>query len=326
MPRVIRIPQSVSPNNEVIYTIQAIDLDSSERGNNQLQFSIEPPNPLFTINSLTGQIYAMQKLMPHNDIFKIIVRDRAVKNPLSSSVDVQIEVYNDAVEEVIPLFTSTQYFVQMENSIEPGTTVVMPKAKIPSGGQVWYNISNSHNSKFAIDHQSGRIYSTSRIDYINPRESTHHFLVMAYNKNEMRRYSEAGVVVRLQEMINKCGKFPFSEYYASIKENSPVDMVVIPDLMLMDLNKYSGQNMVYQITEDNSNDNFFIEVQTKDEIITNATLRIKKLIDRDRMPKFLQGIYTLSVSASNHRCTSNIRIKVLVEGKILEYLIFNICI
>ena len=31
------------------------------------------------------------------------------------------------------------------------------------------------------------------------------------------------------------------------------------------------------------------------------------------MPKFLQGIYTLTVSASNHRCTSNIRIKVLIE-------------
>ncbi|KAI2804340.1 hypothetical protein BLOT_003322, partial [Blomia tropicalis] len=313
VPRVIRIPQSVSPNNEVIYTVQAIDLDSSEHGNNQLQFSIEPPNPLFNINANTGQIFALQKLMPHNDIFKIIVRDRAEKNSLSSSIDVQIEVYNDAVEEIIPLFTSTQYFVQMEQSIEPGATVLSPKAKIPSGGQIWYNISSSSNSKFAIDHETGRIYATSRIDYVNARESTHRFIIMAYNKNEMRRFSEAGVVIRLLETSNKCAKFPFSEYYAAIKENSPVDMVVIPDLMLMDLNKYNGQNLAYQITEDNSNDNFYVDVATKGDFVTNATLRIKKTIDRDRMPKFLQGIYTLSLSASNHRCTSNIRIRILIE-------------
>ena len=312
VPRVIRIPQSVTPNSEVIYTVQAIDLDSSDRGNNLLQFSIEPPSPLFNINPLTGQIFALQRLMPHNDIFKIIVRDRAEKNPLSSSVDVQIEVYNDAVEEIIPSFTSTQYIVQVENTIEPGSPVVSPRAKIPSGGQIWYNISSSPHSKFSIDHETGRIFATSRIDYMNARESTFHFLVMAYNKNDKRRFSEASVVIRLLETNNKCAKFPFSEYYASIKENSPVDMVVIPDLVLMDLNKYNGLNLEYQITEDNSNDNFYIDALTKDDLVTNATLRIKKLIDRDRMAKFLQGIYTLTVSATNHRCTANIRIKIQI--------------
>lgn len=208
-----------------------------------------------------------------------------------------------------------QYFVQVENTIEPGTPVLSPKAKIPSGGQIWYNISNSSphsKNKFSIDHDTGRIYATSRIDYLNARESTYHFLVMAYNKNEMRRFSEASVVIRLLETNNKCAKFPFSEYYASIKENSPIDMVVIPDLMLLEMNKYNGLNLGYQITEDDSNDNFYIDVLTKNDLVTNATLRIKKLIDRDRMAKFLQGIYTLTVSASNHRCTANIRIKILV--------------
>lgn len=315
IPRVIRIPQSVSPNNEVIYTVQAIDLDSSERGNNLLHFSIEPPNPMFTINSMTGQIFALQKLIPHSDIFKIIVRDRAEKNSLSSSTDVQIEVYNDSVEEIIPIFTSTQYFVQVENPIESGTVVVVPRAKIPNGGQVWYNISshNNNNKKFAIDHETGRISALSRIEYNTPRESTHHFLVMAYNKNEMRRFSEAGVVIRLLESNNKCPKFPYSEYYAAIKENSPIGMVVIPNLLLIDMNKYNGQNLVYQITEDNTNDNFYIDVVQKDDIPSNVTLKIKRLVDRDKMAKFLQGIYTLSVSASNARCTASIRIKILIE-------------
>lgn len=313
MPKTIRIPQSVSPNSEIIYTVQAVDLDSAERGNNLLQFSIEPPNPLFTINQLTGQIFALQKLMPHNDIFKIIVRDRAERNSLSSSVDLQIEVYNDAVEEVIPAFTSTQYFVQAENSIEPGTTVVMPKAKIPSGGQIWYNITSKNHNGFAIDHNTGRIYSTSQIEYNTPAESTHHFLVAAYNRNDMKHHSEAGVVIKLSEVSSKCPKFPFAEYFASIEENSPPDMIVIPDLMLLDMNRHNAQNMIYQITEDNSNDNFFVDVTAQGDLITNATLRIKKQIDRERMAAFLQGIYTLTVSASSPRCQAGVRIKILVE-------------
>lgn len=311
IPKVIRIPQSVSPNEEIIYTVQAIDLDSNERGNNRLHFSIEPPNPLFTINPSTGQIFALQKLMPHHDFFKIVVRDQAEKNPLSSSVDVQIEVYNDLIEETMPLFTSTQYNIHIDQIIEPGRTILMPRAKIPSGGQIYYNISNS--KKFAIDHENGRIYSTSRIEYMNPKESTFHFIVMAYNKLDMKRFSEAGVVIKLSETTNKCPKFPFSEYYASIEENSPIDMIVVPNLMLEDLNRFNGNNLVYQITEDNSNDNFYVDVITENDIPKNASLKIKKSIDRDRMAKFLQGIYTLSVSASNSRCTSTIRVKIRIE-------------
>nr|XP_027203228.1 protocadherin Fat 4-like [Dermatophagoides pteronyssinus] len=323
IPKVIRIPQSVSPNEEIIYTVQAIDLDSDEQGNNVLHFSIEPPNPLFQINPHNGQIFARQKLMPHHDLFKIIVRDQARKNPLSSSIDLQIEVYNDHVEETMPLFTSTQYSIQLENIVEPGRTVLVPKAKIPSGGQIWYNISSSSSNlikKFTIDHDTGRIFSTQRIEYINPRESTYHFIVLAHNKLDMKRYSEASVVIRLSEMNTKCPKFPFSEYYASIEENSPVDMIVINDLMLIDMNKYSGQNILYQITEDNSNDNFYIDTVgtggnsgENNDIPRNVTLKIKRSIDRDRMAKFLQGIYTLSISASNAKCTANIRVKILIE-------------
>nr|XP_046916120.1 protocadherin Fat 4-like isoform X2 [Dermatophagoides farinae] len=313
IPKVIRIPQSVSPNEEVIYTVQAIDLDSNEHGNNVLHFSIEPPNPLFTINPKTGQIFALQKLMPHHDLFKIVVRDQAEKRPLSSSIDIQIEVYNDLVEETMPLFTSTQYYIQLENVVDPGRTILMPRAKIPSGGHIWYNISNLNTKKFTIDHDSGRIYSTSRIEYMNARDSTYHFVVVAHNKNDMKRYSEAGVVIKLSETNTKCPKFPFSEYYASIEENSPIDMVVIDDLMLVDMNKWNGNNIVYQITEDNSNDNFYIDSVVDNEIPKNVTLKIKRPIDRDRMAKFLQGIYTLSVSASNAKCTANIRVKILIE-------------
>lgn len=313
VPKTIRIPQSVSPNNEIIYTVQALDLDSSSQGNNQLHFNIEPPSSYFTINSMTGQIFAIQKLLPHSDIFKIIVRDRAEKNPLSSSVDLQIEVYDDSIEEIIPLFTSTQYFVQFESTIEPGATLLMPRAKIPNGGQVWYNITNGHSSKFAIDHETGRIKALSRIDYVSAKDSIYHFVVKAHNKNDMRGYSEAGVVIRVQENHAKCFKFPFTEYFASIQENATLDMVVIADLMVIEANKHNSQNIDFQITEDNSNDNFFIDAITRDGYVRNATLRIKKLADRDRMPKFLQGIYTLAISASNHRCTANARVKILIE-------------
>lgn len=47
----------------------------------------------------------------------------------------------------------------------------------------------------------------------------------------------------------------------------------------------------YQITEDNSDDNFVLD--TKQNVIS---LRVKKPLDRDNMPAILQGVYTLTVS------------------------------
>lgn len=320
MPRILRVPQSASPNSEVIYTVQSVDTDSDRNGNNQVVYALEPQSHFFAINALTGQIFATQKLIPMTETLRVVATDKAITNPLSSSRDLRIEVYKDSIEEPTPVFTSVQYFVQSDIALEPGATVLTPRATTPNGSPVWYNLTSVSggpftSKKFSIDHDSGRITTTHRLDPSdsNKRLNIYHFIVSAHNKREPLHYSEAGVVIRLLDINIRCPKFPFTEYYASIKENSPPDMIVLPDLLIEDIDKFSGQRLSYQITEDNSNDNFYIDVRNGENAPTNVSLRVKKLIDRDSMPKFLQGIHTLAITASNQKCSANTRVKIFIE-------------
>ena len=315
MPRILRVPQSASPNSEVIYTVQSIDADSDRNGNNQVVYSLEPQSHFFAINALTGQIFATQKLIPMTETLRVMATDKASVNPLSGSRDLRIEVYKDSIEEPTPVFTSVQYFVQSDAALEPGATVLTARATIPNGSPVWYNITNVSGKKFTIDHDSGRISATHKLDPSDShkKHNIYHFIVSAHNQREPLHYSEAGVVIRLLDTNIRCPKFPFTEYYASIKENSAPDMTVLPDLLIEDIDKFSGQRLSYQITEDNSDDNFYIDVRSGDNVPTNVSLRVKKLIDRDSIPKFLQGIHTLGITASNQKCSASTRVKIFIE-------------
>ncbi|XP_053211715.1 protocadherin Fat 4-like isoform X1 [Panonychus citri] len=319
MPRILRVPQSTSPNNEVIYTVRSIDADSERNGNNLVTYDISPPSAFFAINPTTGQIFATQQLLPITEVLKIVATDRAATGPMSTSRELRIDVYRDSIEEPNPVFTSVQYFVQSDTVLEAGASVLTPRATIPNGSPIWYNITSQDSGKFkrfAIDHDTGRITTTAKIDPSEPnlKQSVYHFIVTAHNRKEPLHYSEAGVVIKLSDANFRCPKFPFTQYYASISENSQVDTTVLPDLLVEDVEKMSGSRLDYQITEDDSNDNFYVDVHHGGVgASANVSLRVKKPLDRDSMPKFLQGIYTLTVTAANHRCSSSTRIKIMVE-------------
>jgi len=319
MPRILRVPQSTTPNSEVIYTVKAIDADSDREGNNQVTFEIQPSSAFFAINRVTGQIFAIQPLTPVTETLKIVVTDSAINNPLSTSCELRIDVYRDSIEEPTPVFTSVQYFVKSDNAFNPGSTILNPRATVPNGTPVWYNISGpaiGRFKRFTIDHDTGRIATTTKLD---PSDSSHkqnvyHFIVTAHNVKEPLHYSEAGVIIQLSDVNFRCPKFPFSQYYASVAENSPNDALVLPDLVIEDVEKFVGQKIDYQITEDNSIDNFYIDVQPGPSgLMSNVSLRLKKPLDRDSMPNFLQGIYTLTVTASNSRCSTSTRVKIMIE-------------
>ncbi|XP_074599101.1 protocadherin Fat 4-like [Brevipalpus obovatus] len=319
MPRILRVPQSTTPLKEVIYTVRSIDADSERNGNNLVTYTIDPPSAFFAIDPTTGQIFATQQLTPVTEILNIVATDHPRANPLASRRDLRIDVYRDSIEEPTPVFNSVQYMKQTDIALEPGATVVEPRATVPNGAAVWYNMTGSESGRFrrfTIDHDTGRITTTTKLDPADPnlRQTIYHFIVTAHNRKEPLHYSEAGVVIKLIDSQYRCPKFPFTQYYASISENSHVDTMVLPDLLVEDAEKLAGSRLEYQITEDNSQDNFYVDVHHGGVgPHANVSLRVKKSLDRDSMPKFLQGIYTLTVAASNSRCSTNTRIKIMVE-------------
>ncbi|KAG0424080.1 hypothetical protein HPB47_000170 [Ixodes persulcatus] len=305
MPRLLRIPESTS-QNELVYRVQAIDLDSPAGGNNDIKFELNPPSTRFSIHPKTGQVFATQPLQLGTEALRIVATDGSIY-PLTSAVEMRIEVYKDSVDEPSPAFSSVQYTVDSASVIEAGATVLEARATVPNGSPIWYNITGddgSHVRRFSINHDSGRIVTTNRLDA--EKQSVYHFMVVAVNKRDPQHQAEAGVVIRLTDKNVRCPKFPFTEYFASIQENSPPDTVVLPNLIAEDVEKF--EKISYQITEDNSDDNFVLD--TKQNVIS---LRVKKPLDRDNMPAILQGVYTLTVTASNYKCSGSSRIKVYVE-------------
>ncbi|XP_064457801.1 protocadherin Fat 3-like [Ornithodoros turicata] len=305
MPRTLRIPQSTS-QNEIIYRVQAIDLDSSAGGNNDIKFELNPPSQRFSIHPKTGQVFATQPLQLGAETLRIVATDSSIY-PLTSAVEMRVEVFRETVDEPTPAFSSIQYTVDSASVIEAGATVLEARATVPNGSPVWYNITGddgSHVRRFSINHDTGRIVTTNRLDA--EKQPVYHFMVVAVNRNDPQHMAEAGVVVQLTDKNVKCPKFPFTEYFASIQENSPPDTVVLPNLIAEDADKF--EKISYQITEDNSNDNFLLD--TKQSLVS---LKVKKPLDRDSMPSILQGIYTLTITASNYKCSGSSRVKVFVE-------------
>lgn len=368
MPKVLRISSSTQPSSEIIYTIQAIDGDSPLNGNNQIEYRLEQPSKYFSVHPQSGVLFATAPLpstlaeggqsppelasetVPsgatiYSETLTVIAQDRSPSHPLMDKISFDIEVYKDQADDSHPIFNSNQYFVQSENPIEPGTVILAPKATVPNGESVVYNITaidtdrqssrtvsssaaRSLVKRFAIDSETGKISTTSKLEpsELNFR-NIFHFIVRATNRLNPQLSSEAGVIVRLWDTNLRCPRFPFTEYYASVPESARVDSIAVPNLVIDDVERFAGQKLSYQITEDNSNDNFFIDVssgapaanhhhqQQQQGKKIQVSLRVKKSLDRESMPKFLGGIYSLTVTASNSKCATQARVKILIEDQ-----------
>lgn len=374
MPKLLRISSSTQANSEIIYTIQAIDGDSSLNGNNQIEYKLETASKYFNVHPQTGVLYAITQLpttlaeggqsppelqsekLPggatiYSETLTVIAQDKSPTHPLMDKITFDIEVYRDQIDDPHPIFNSNQYFIQSENSIDAGTTILIPKATIPNGDSIIYNItaidtgkqssprsSNSNAARslvkrFAIDSESGKISTTSKLEPSDLAfKNIFHFIVKATNKFNPSLSSEAGVIVRLWDTNSRCPRFPFTEYYSSVSENAKIDSIAVANLVIDDVERFAGQKLSYQITEDNSNDNFFIDVSSQstsnNPISTtttagnnnsnrkiNVSLRVKKALDRESMPKFLGGIYTLTVTASNSKCATQAKVKIMIEDQ-----------
>lgn len=81
LPRVLRVPVSTG-QNELVYRVQAHDLDSVASGNNDIRFELNPPSLRFSIHPKTGQIFATQPLVVGAEILRIVATDSSTY-PLS---------------------------------------------------------------------------------------------------------------------------------------------------------------------------------------------------------------------------------------------------
>ncbi|XP_022236988.1 cadherin-9-like, partial [Limulus polyphemus] len=109
------------------------------------------------------------------------------------SAQMVIEVYEESIDDPTPVFTSVQYSMEIDHTVEPGETVLQIQAATPNGNPVWYNITASSGAsvkEFIIDHETGKILATAKLKAEeNPIYS---FLVTATNRIDSRHQAETG--------------------------------------------------------------------------------------------------------------------------------------
>jgi hypothetical protein len=274
MPSTLRIPASTVPQSELIYRVSALDLDAPDSPNSRVRFELQQASAFFTIDPLTGAITANRTLTPLSETLVVIASDGG-RPPLASVRELTLIVYKDSVEQPTPAFTSPFYEQDVDGSLSPGGPLMRVRAQTPNGAPTRYSLSSEATGQFTIDENTGLITAAAHLrppsqDDPDPmprpgalhsrvrRSSVFSFVVRAHNQLDNKHSAEAGIIVRLLHSDARCARFPFTQYYASVSEDSPVGHLVLPDLMI-EQGAYQ-QTLHFQITEDNSNDNFYVHV------------------------------------------------------------------
>lgn len=72
-------------------------------------------------------------------------------------------------------------------------------------------------------------------------------MVIATNRRNSAEVTEAGVVIRLADKNVRCPRFPFSEYFASVQENSPPDSQLLANLHAEDAEKFDKVDWYFRL-------------------------------------------------------------------------------
>lgn len=76
-PRLVRVPATTSVR-ETVYTVKALDKDSSKDGNNRVKYVMEPPSEMFTVDRYSGRITPNTTLAPAVLPLRILATDSSI--------------------------------------------------------------------------------------------------------------------------------------------------------------------------------------------------------------------------------------------------------
>lgn len=303
--------------NVTVGTVLALDRDSGK--NSLVNYNIvgDHANDAFYVDTINGVLRTRRRLDRETESkidFIVIAFDGG--NPQltgTTNVRVKIEDLNDNP----PTFQQDMYKVEVAEEVQPPFDVLQVTAHdqdVDDNAVIKYLIlAGNEDNAFNINPDTGMLATARKLNYEQKSEYVLH--VAARNLRPFQGPHADNIVnpaVQVNVQLSHCPKFPTMQFNGSVLENSPPDTLVLSDLSIEDSEKFAGQNLSYQITEDNSNDNFYIDIRSVPGVYTNVSLRVKKPLDRDTMAKFLEGMYTLTVTASNQRCSASSRVKVLV--------------
>uniref|UniRef100_A0A8C6SHA9 Dachsous cadherin-related 1a n=1 Tax=Neogobius melanostomus TaxID=47308 RepID=A0A8C6SHA9_9GOBI len=224
-PLILNISVGSVSSRRVLATMKAEDKDFGANGSVFYRFA----NPVrgFTINSLTGDIQATEKLQGLTQSQRtLIVQAMDQGNPAQSSLGVVI-VYIWEQEYQGIKFSRNARDVSLQENAAQGTVVTQTQAQYPDGSQngISYSIfSGNRLSSFGINTITGEIW-VQRSEGLDFEESPRLRLVVKAETASSSSYMAVNLI--LQDVNDNLPRFHLQNYVAYIREAQGHDFPII---------------------------------------------------------------------------------------------------
>ena len=208
--------------NSLVTTVTAFDADIGINSKVIYKLISVLPQPHFTINSTTGDIFNYQMLDREAiEIYNLIImaEDNGI-NPLNSTALLTINVTD--INDNPPLFTQDIYNMSIfENLILESALVVVEANDIDIGtnADIYYNIVSINPSLegFTVNTTNGELYLNRELDA--ELTSTLTIVVQADNgEASPYQYTNTTIFVQVLDVNDNAPQFEFSEYVVPISE------------------------------------------------------------------------------------------------------------
>ncbi|XP_026137609.1 protocadherin-16-like [Carassius auratus] len=297
-PLIINVSSSSLSNHKVLATMRAEDKDFGANGSVFYRFA----NPVkgFTINSLTGDIQATEKLHTMTQSQRtLIVEAMDQGNPSQSSLGVVIVYIREQSYQGIRFARNTRDVSLQENAAK-GTAVVQIQAHYPDGSTSGINysiFSGNKQQSFSISPQTGEIWVESSKDLDFEETPRLRLVVKAETASSS---SFMAVNLLLQDVNDNLPRFQLHNYIAYVREAQGYDHPII-QVLANDLDQGQNGQVTYSIRSSSMSGLFKIDPVTGSistaaimdrEIWTQTNLVI---MATDRGSPRLAGSATLTV-------------------------------
>uniref|UniRef100_A0A667Y8M0 Protocadherin-16 n=1 Tax=Myripristis murdjan TaxID=586833 RepID=A0A667Y8M0_9TELE len=297
-PLIVNISASAVSSRQVLATMRAEDKDFGANGSVFYRFA--SPVRGFTINSLTGDIQATEKLQSLTQSQRtLIVEAMDQGSPAQSSLGVVIIYVREQSYRGIR-FSRNARDVSLQENAAKGTAVTQTQAQYPDGSQtgIMYSIfSGNKMQSFGISSFTGEIWvqNSEGLDF---EETPRLRLVVKAETASSSTYMAVNLI--LQDVNDNLPRFQLQNYVAYIREAQGYDFPII-QVAADDLDQGQNGQVTYSIRSSSMSGLFKIDPLTGS--ITTAAIMDREIWTQtklvvtatDRGTPRLAGSATLTV-------------------------------
>ncbi|XP_025148164.2 protocadherin Fat 2 [Bubalus bubalis] len=279
-----RVSDTTVPGAELL---QVRAMDGDRGANAEVRYSFLKGNSegFFNINALLGIITLAQKLDQANHArYTLTVKAEDQGSPQGHDLaTVIIHVYPS--ESSAPIFSNSEYFVEIPESIPVGSPILLISAT--SFSEVTYELREGNkNGVFSMNSYSGLISTQKKLDH----EKISSYQLKIRGSNMAGTFTDVMVLVYIIDENDNAPMFSKSTFVGQISEAAPLNSMIMDEnnnplvIRASDSDKEANSLLVYKILEPETLK--FLKIDP-----SMGTLTTVLEMDYESMPSFQFNIY-----------------------------------